>query len=152
MLLAAGRGERMRPLTDVTPKPLLKVQGVPLLQLHMQALLAAGVPRAVINTGWLGAQIPAYFGDEFVPQPDGARARSYCSPIRRSPRKPLKPLAASAAPCRSWTGFSGWPQAMSMRRISALRRRLPRRLRKAMNWPTCGWCPILHTIRAATLA
>ncbi|RDI11771.1 CTP:phosphocholine cytidylyltransferase involved in choline phosphorylation for cell surface LPS epitopes [Comamonas testosteroni] len=76
MLLAAGRGERMRPLTDVTPKPLLKVQGVPLLQLHMQALLAAGVPRAVINTGWLGAQIPAYFGDEFVPQPDaGASAK-----------------------------------------------------------------------------
>ena len=66
MLLAAGRGERMRPLTDVTPKPLLKVQGVPLLQLHMQALMAAGVERAVINTGWLGAQIPAYFGNEFV--------------------------------------------------------------------------------------
>lgn len=76
MLLAAGRGERMRPLTDVTPKPLLKVQGVPLLQLHMQALLAAGVPRAVINTGWLGMQIPAYFGDEFVQQPDaGASAK-----------------------------------------------------------------------------
>ena len=69
MLLAAGRGERMRPLTDVTPKPLLKVQGVPLLQLHMQALIAAGVPKAVINTGWLGAQIPAYFGNEFVLQP-----------------------------------------------------------------------------------
>ena len=66
MLLAAGRGERMRPLTDVTPKPLLKVQGVPLLQLHMQALIAAGVSKAVINTGWLGAQIPAYFGGEFV--------------------------------------------------------------------------------------
>ena len=71
MLLAAGRGERMRPLTDITPKPLLKVQGVPLLQLHLQALQAAGVARAVINTGWLGMQIPAYFGDEFVPQPDG---------------------------------------------------------------------------------
>lgn len=76
MLLAAGRGERMRPLTDITPKPLLKVQGVPLLQLHLQALLAAGVARAVINTGWLGMQIPAYFGDEFVPQPDaGASAK-----------------------------------------------------------------------------
>lgn len=66
MLLAAGRGERMRPLTDVTPKPLLKVQGVPLLQHHMQSLVAAGVPRAVINTGWLGAQIPAHFGHEFA--------------------------------------------------------------------------------------
>ncbi len=69
MLLAAGRGERMRPLTDVTPKPLLKVQGVPLLQLHMQALMAAGVSKAVINIGWLGAQIPAYFGNEFVLKP-----------------------------------------------------------------------------------
>ena len=68
MLLAAGRGERMRPLTDFTPKPLLKVQGAPLLQLHMQALMAAGVSKAVINTGWLGAQIPAYFGHEFVLQ------------------------------------------------------------------------------------
>ncbi|MEG2629722.1 MAG: NTP transferase domain-containing protein, partial [Comamonas sp.] len=53
MLLAAGRGERMRPLTDHCPKPLLEVQGQPLLQWHLQALAAAGVPRAVINTGWL---------------------------------------------------------------------------------------------------
>ena len=68
MLLAAGRGERMRPLTDATPKPLLKVQGVPLLLHHMQSLIAAGVTRAVINTGWLGAQIPAYFGNVFASQ------------------------------------------------------------------------------------
>ena len=67
MLLAAGRGERMRPLTDITPKPLLAVQGMPLLQHHLQALLQAGVARAVINTGWLGAQIPARFGSHFVP-------------------------------------------------------------------------------------
>jgi MurNAc alpha-1-phosphate uridylyltransferase len=58
MLLAAGRGERMRPLTDVTPKPLLKVQGVPLLQLHMQALLAAGVRGpSSIPAGW-GRRFP----------------------------------------------------------------------------------------------
>nr|KAJ8744794.1 nucleotidyltransferase family protein [Delftia sp. PS-11] len=65
MLLAAGRGERMRPLTDITPKPLLAVQGQPLLQHHMQALAQAGVRRAVVNTGWLGAQIPARFGPRF---------------------------------------------------------------------------------------
>ncbi|HBK01105.1 MAG TPA: nucleotidyltransferase, partial [Delftia acidovorans] len=52
MLLAAGRGERMRPLTDTTPKPLLQVQGQPLLQHHMQALARAGVRRAVVHTGW----------------------------------------------------------------------------------------------------
>ncbi|MGD9760603.1 nucleotidyltransferase family protein [Comamonas testosteroni] len=87
MLLAAGRGERMRPLTDVTPKPLLKVQGVPLLQLHLQALLAAGVSQAVINTGWLGAQIPAYFGDEFVPQPDGGASAKLSLAYSEEPEK-----------------------------------------------------------------
>ncbi|ART53244.1 nucleotidyltransferase [Acidovorax carolinensis] len=64
LVLAAGRGERMRPLTDTTPKPLLQVQGRPLLQWHLQALADAGVSRVVINTAWLGAQIPAYFSNE----------------------------------------------------------------------------------------
>lgn len=61
MLLAAGRGERMRPLTDSTPKPLLQVQGQPLLQWHLQALQDAGVEQVVINTAWLGEQISAQF-------------------------------------------------------------------------------------------
>ena len=66
MLLAAGRGERMRPLTDHTPKPLLSVRGQPLLYWHLQALAQAGVPRALVNTAWLGEQIPAYFGNEIA--------------------------------------------------------------------------------------
>ena len=57
MVLAAGRGERMRPLTDHTPKPLLPVQGKPLMQYSMEQLAAAGVQRLVINTGWLGQQV-----------------------------------------------------------------------------------------------
>ncbi|MDP3226352.1 MAG: nucleotidyltransferase family protein [Acidovorax sp.] len=65
MLLAAGRGERMRPLTDSTPKPLLRVQGLPLLQWHLQALQDAGVERVVINTAWLGAQISECFSSVF---------------------------------------------------------------------------------------
>ena len=65
MLLAAGRGERMRPLTDTCPKPLLKVQGLPLLQWHLQALAQAGVDRAVINTAWLGEQISERFSSHF---------------------------------------------------------------------------------------
>lgn len=65
LLLAAGRGERMRPLTDTTPKPLLAVQGQPLLQWHLQALAQAGVQRTVINTAWLGEQISARFSDVF---------------------------------------------------------------------------------------
>ena len=72
LLLAAGRGERMRPLTDTTPKPLLQVQGQPLLQWHLQALLDAGVERAVINTAWLGGQISGYFSS--VPTADRAES------------------------------------------------------------------------------
>lgn len=69
LLLAAGRGERMRPLTDHTPKPLLQVRGQPLLGWHLQALADAGVPRVVVNTAWLGEQISARFGDHFGSQP-----------------------------------------------------------------------------------
>ena len=65
LLLAAGRGERMRPLTDHTPKPLLPVQGLPLLQWHLQALAQAGVARVVINTAWLGEQISDRFSNHF---------------------------------------------------------------------------------------
>jgi MurNAc alpha-1-phosphate uridylyltransferase len=63
MILAAGRGERMRPLTDQTPKPLLRVHGQPLIERHVVALVAAGIERIVINLAWLGAQIRDYLGD-----------------------------------------------------------------------------------------
>lgn len=62
-VLAAGRGERMRPLTDSTPKPLLPVRGKPLIEWHLEALARAGVRDVVINTAWLGEQIPAALGD-----------------------------------------------------------------------------------------
>ena len=64
MLLAAGRGNRMRPLTDTTPKPLLPVHGKPLLEWPMRALAAQGFARVLVNTGWLGEQIPAHFGKQ----------------------------------------------------------------------------------------
>ena len=63
MILAAGRGERMRPLTDTTPKPLLLVAGKPMIQYHIEALAAAGIRDIVINLAWLGAQIRAALGD-----------------------------------------------------------------------------------------
>ncbi len=63
MVLAAGRGERMRPLTDARPKPLLSVRGQPLMQWPMQALARGGFARQLINTAWLGEQIPAHWGD-----------------------------------------------------------------------------------------
>jgi MurNAc alpha-1-phosphate uridylyltransferase len=78
MLLAAGRGERMRPLTDSIPKPLLTVRGKPLLWYPLQALALAGVRGVVINTGWLGDQIEPVFGASFRPSPakDSAHAAS----------------------------------------------------------------------------
>lgn len=63
MILAAGKGERMRPLTLHTPKPLLPVAGKPLIQWHMEALHRAGIDRLVINHAWLGQQIEDAFGD-----------------------------------------------------------------------------------------
>ena len=57
IVLAAGRGQRMRPLTDSCPKPLLPVRGRPLLAWHLDGLRAAGVRRFAINTGWLGRQV-----------------------------------------------------------------------------------------------
>jgi MurNAc alpha-1-phosphate uridylyltransferase len=62
IVLAAGRGERMRPLTDTCPKPLLEVRGRPLIAWHLDALAAAGCPAAVVNTAWLGEQIEARCG------------------------------------------------------------------------------------------
>lgn len=63
MILAAGRGARMRPLTDHTPKPLLQVRGKPLIQWHIEAFAAAGVRDIVINTAWLAEQFEATLGD-----------------------------------------------------------------------------------------
>lgn len=63
MILAAGRGERMRPLTDHTPKPLLAVGGKPLIVWHIEKLAAAGIHDIVINHAWLGEQFPAQLGD-----------------------------------------------------------------------------------------
>jgi N-acetyl-alpha-D-muramate 1-phosphate uridylyltransferase len=63
MILAAGRGERLRPMTDTIPKPMLPVRGQPLIERHVIALARAGMERIVINLAWLGARISEYLGD-----------------------------------------------------------------------------------------
>jgi MurNAc alpha-1-phosphate uridylyltransferase len=63
LVLAAGRGERMRPLTDKVPKPLLPVAGRPLIAYHLEALARAGIREVVINLAWLGERIRAALGD-----------------------------------------------------------------------------------------
>lgn len=63
MILAAGRGERMRPLSDTCPKPLLAVRGKPLIQWHVEALARAGVEDIVVNTAWLEDRLVEALGD-----------------------------------------------------------------------------------------
>jgi N-acetyl-alpha-D-muramate 1-phosphate uridylyltransferase len=70
IILAAGRGERMRPLTDTCPKPLLQVRGKPLMQWPMQALANNGFGQQLVNTAWLGEQIEAYFSSLLGLQPN----------------------------------------------------------------------------------
>lgn len=80
MILAAGRGERMRPLTDHRPKPLLRAGGKALIEYHVEALVRAGIQDIVVNHAHLGAQIEAALGDGtdygahivYSPEPDGA--------------------------------------------------------------------------------
>lgn len=79
MILAAGRGQRMRPLTDHLPKPLLNVQGQPLIAYHLHKLAAVGVKEVVINHAWLGDKIEDCLGDgqqfglqiRYSPEPSG---------------------------------------------------------------------------------
>jgi len=80
MILAAGRGERMRPLTDHTPKPLLAVGGKPLIAWHLERLATAGLREVVINHAHLGPQIETALGNgarwglsiSYSPEPEGA--------------------------------------------------------------------------------
>lgn len=63
LVFAAGLGERMRPLTDTTPKPLLPAGGKPLIAWHLEKLAAIGVRDVVVNTSWLAPQFPQVLGD-----------------------------------------------------------------------------------------
>lgn len=63
MILAAGRGSRLRPLTDRLPKPLIPVGGMPLIGYHLRALRRLGVREVIINLGWLGGEIRRALGD-----------------------------------------------------------------------------------------
>ena len=102
MLLAAGRGERMRPLTDQLPKPLLLVRGKPLIVYHLEQLARAGVSDVVINLAWLGSQIRGALGS-------GQRAGA-CDSLQRGGRRAagdrrrhLPGAAAGWARRRSWS-------------------------------------------------
>lgn len=78
MILAAGRGERLKPLTDTTPKPLIEVGGKPLIVHHLERLAAAGIGEVVINLAWLGDRIAEYLG----------HGEAFGLKIRYSPERP----------------------------------------------------------------
>ena len=63
MILAAGRGERLRPYTDTCPKPLLEIDGKPMIFYHLEALATAGFEQVVVNVSWLGQMIEDTVGD-----------------------------------------------------------------------------------------
>ena len=71
IVLAAGRGERMRPLTDLVPKPLLQVKGKPLIQWPLEALRQGGFSPVVVNTAWLGNQLVEALGDQVTYSHEG---------------------------------------------------------------------------------
>ncbi|UQB43491.1 nucleotidyltransferase family protein [Thiomicrospira microaerophila] len=79
MILSAGRGERLRPLTDTTPKPLLPINGKPMIVFHLEKLAEAGVKEVVINHAWLGEQFQEALGNgekwglkiHYSAEPDG---------------------------------------------------------------------------------
>jgi len=110
MLLAAGRGERMRPLTDETPKPLLPVGGKPLIVHLIDALVAEGFREFVINHAWHGAMIEAALGDgsgfgaSIAYSPEGGRALETGGGIRHAlPLLGSDPFVAVNADI--WTDF-----------------------------------------------
>ena len=90
MILAAGRGERLRPLTDTVPKPLVEVGGETLIERHVRALARAGVTEIVINLAWLGGQIVdrlgqgSRYGVTLVYSPEGETALDTGGGIRRA--------------------------------------------------------------------
>ena len=149
MILAAGRGERMRPLTDTCPKPLLQVRGKPLIQYHLEALARGGFREVVVNTAWLGEQIESHFGPRW-PRP--ARASCY-SHEGRDFGGALETAGgiARALPLLAdvfWLvgGDVFVPEfEFSREALRALRG-------QAASWPTCSWCPTRRTTRTVTSA
>ncbi|HRH04301.1 MAG TPA: nucleotidyltransferase family protein [Burkholderiaceae bacterium] len=88
LILAAGRGERLRPLTDKHPKPMLKVHGIPLMQWAMRALGLGGVTKLVVNTAWLGHQIEDYFSSQYIDVFSHETAYLLPSMLSKSEQKP----------------------------------------------------------------
>ena len=141
MLLAAGRGERLRPLTDSLPKPLVPVGGKPLIAWHLAALARAGIREVVINLSWLGEQLRAALGD-------GARLWRQDHAGAKRGRWRWKPAAGSSGRCRCSGPSHSWLSALTSGPTSTSAASGSSRTRSRI------WClsAIRRTIRAGTLA
>ena len=112
MILAAGRGERMRPLTDHLPKPLLVAGGKALIVWHLEALARAGFRRVVINHAWLGDKIEAALGN----------GSAWGLDILYSPEGELwRRQAASPKPCPCWVRPLFWSSTATCSATIALK-------------------------------
>lgn len=124
LILAAGRGARLRPLTDSTPKPLVEIGGQTLIDRHLAALAAAGVRRVIINLGWLGEKIVEHVGSghqhgvNVVYSPEGFPTLDTGGAIMRA-----LPLIGSDAfwvvNADVWTDFVDYDAARYLRDFSA---------------------------------
>jgi N-acetyl-alpha-D-muramate 1-phosphate uridylyltransferase len=140
MVLAAGRGNRMRPLTDHTPKPLLPVHGKPLMLWLMDALQASGFQRVLVNTAWLGEQIAERLGTWALEHPQAELAFSHEEEDFGYALETAGGIARALPSLGEvfWVLFS---------RGTAWRASPP-----AARWRTSGSCPTQNTTRAATSA
>jgi N-acetyl-alpha-D-muramate 1-phosphate uridylyltransferase len=137
MILAAGKGERLRPLTLHTPKPLVRVAGVPLIEYHLRGLAAAGFTELVINHAWLGRQIEEHLGDgarfglRIAYSAEGEPLETGGGIFQALPT----PSPSCAVRCRGWPTWCWW----------TTRRTTPRAIFAS---PTAGWASSTARVRA----
>jgi MurNAc alpha-1-phosphate uridylyltransferase len=129
MILAAGRGERMRPLTDATPKPLLLAGGKSLIQWQVERLVAAGISNIVINHAWLGAQIEAALGDgarfgaAIRYSAEGEALETVGGIVKAMPLLGRRPFIVTSGDV-----YTDFPYASLVERIDEIDRRYPERV------------------------
>ena len=141
----------MRPLTDQSPKPMLLVQGKPLMQWHMEALAAAGQHDMLINTAWLGPQIESHFG--LNPDlPEVGRVRLKYSHEGKDFGYALETAGGIVRALPTWPLCFGCWRVIFLHLISNSRLNTKQHFRTALNWPIFGWFPIPRTIQQAILA
>jgi MurNAc alpha-1-phosphate uridylyltransferase len=142
MILAAGRGERMRPLTDTLPKPLIPVAGKPLIQWHIEKLAAAGITDIVINHAWLGALLEQtlkngrQWGVDIRYSAETVALETAGGIAKALPLLGTEPfLVINGDIWCDWEPLTSRPPCI-----------------KARSKPGCYWFPIRRTIQTGTLA